>query len=87
MGWKDWILPTLLGGTLVAVPATDAAKHPLDSKKHSHTHVEAEYTHVGSSGTIFFSTGASGTRHYVLHAEPGSYLVVGKDAKLTHEAN
>ncbi len=39
MGWKDWIITgtvvTFAGGQIVP-PYT----HPLDSKKHYHTHVE-----------------------------------------------
>lgn len=65
MGFRNWgagLVIIILVGTQAAHTA-----HPLDPNKRPHTHVEAEYTHVGSSGVLLFSTGASGTRPYAPH--------------------
>jgi len=62
MGLKEWILPTVLGSTLVAAPFIDAVKDPLDSKEHFHTHVDVGYMHVSTTGNIVILPPRTDTR-------------------------
>jgi len=79
MGWKEWGTGILVF-TFVGVQTAHAA-HAFDPPKHPHTHVEAEYTHVGSTGVILLTTGGSGT-HYTLTAESGTYVIDGGQVDL-----
>ncbi len=79
MGWKEWGTGMVVFA-FVGVQTVHAA-HPFDSIKHYHTHVEAGYTHLGSTGHILFTTGGSGT-HYTLTAESGTYGIDGGQVEL-----
>lgn len=52
MGWNNWILPTILGSTLLVAPFAEILKDPLHLEKPPHVELKGIYRPFSATGNL-----------------------------------